>query len=367
MPIELPPLVITLQPAGELSHEGEVITVIPTWVTNVPAAGPSASQSPILGLPEDIQENPSIQSLNPNNVSIFDPRPQDLGIPSSFQSTFAFVLGTQTLLPEHIITLAGSTSMLSNSQLTVRSGIPIYLDAQSKFVVVDGSSTIPVTPTPPSRSAPYVLTLDSKTYTADALGRFIVGTQTLLPGEYMMLDQVTTTLPDGRKTTSGGTLVYLDPQGTAVIVDGRTSSILQRAQPTEAVKLTVYNGETYTVPVTGAAMIVVGGLTVDIPGGRRTVLGGKTITLPAVDVGDQPGGLTTPQSRSAQFVDSQTSEVFTTRSTTVVESSAHKNAKTGGGRAIKVATGLEKRAALLLLALSISAISVQSWWFATRP
>jgi hypothetical protein len=187
-----------------------------------------------------------------------------------------FVIGTQTLLPGHGVTVGGTTTILPNSQITTTGGVYIFLDPQGKLAIVGGSTTIPLSPTTLPQPAPLILKLAGNTYTADALGRFTVGDQILVPGRIIVVGQTTSTLPDGQRSTSGGTIVYLDPQGTGVIVNGQTSFTLERAQ---TARLTVLDGKTYTLPLSGATTVVVGGTTLTLPGGGISVVGGRTTIL----------------------------------------------------------------------------------------
>jgi hypothetical protein len=335
-----PPVIITIPSGGDSPNEDETVTLLPTWVVSRPVNAPSGVPGSNENSPQDNQNNPPVAPPSPSITNRFDPVPQDLNIATPSQSTFALVFGTQTLLPGHVITIGGSTTTLANSQPSVVNGVPVHLDVQRTFIVVGGSTTIPVSPTPVSRPAPYVLELEGITYTADSLGRFIVGSQTLLPGGYIVLDQTTATLANGQTSASGGTIVYLDPQGTAAIIDGRTSSILQRAQPTGVSKLTVFDGKTYTVPANGPATIVVGGLTIDMPSGGRTVVGGKTVTLTEASAIGGIAGSRTSLARGVQSGDTRASTVMTSGIMDQADPSSITDQGTEGGDARSEASRL---------------------------
>jgi hypothetical protein len=201
-----------------------------------------------------------------------------------------------------------------------------------------------------------VLELDGRTYTADSLGRFIVGSQTLLPGAYIVLDQTTATLANGQTSASGGTIVYLDPQGTAAIIDGRTSSILQRAQPTGASKLTVFDGKTYTVPTNGPATIVVGGLTIDMPSGGKTVIGGRTVTLTEASAVGGTAGSRTSLARGVQSGDTRASTVMTSGIMDQADPSSITDQGTEGGDARSEASRLGRSGLAMLIVTVVLAL-----------
>lgn len=113
--------------------------------------------------------------------------------------TTAFILGPgQTLMPGGVITISGTTYSMPAS-------------ASGTLVVINGVTTTlgqaPIT-------AAAALTIDGKTYSAtvrDGTTEYVLG-----PG---------TTLKPGESITVSGTTYFLDPKGTALVVNGKTSSI----------------------------------------------------------------------------------------------------------------------------------------------
>ncbi|KAF2798913.1 hypothetical protein K505DRAFT_232217, partial [Melanomma pulvis-pyrius CBS 109.77] len=111
----------------------------------------------------------------------------------------AFILGPgQTLMPGGVITISGTTYSMPAS-------------ASGTLVVINGVTTTlgqaPIT-------AAAALTIDGKTYSAtvrDGTTEYVLG-----PG---------TTLKPGESITVSGTTYFLDPKGTALVVNGKTSSI----------------------------------------------------------------------------------------------------------------------------------------------
>lgn len=117
---------------------------------------------------------------------------------SVIDGTTAFVLGDKTLTPGGVVTVDGTTISMPES-------------ASGSVVVVNGvTSTLGQ---PAVTSAPE-LTIDGKTYSAtvrDGTTEYSLG-----PG---------TTLKPGEAITVSGTTYSLDSKGTALVINGKTSSI----------------------------------------------------------------------------------------------------------------------------------------------
>jgi hypothetical protein len=294
------PIEVTIRPAVGTTDKGETITLVPTQIPYSSKSAIEPEQASNDKVPEQIlnihsidqesvrketkvgdpqEPNTKGQSIDQGSAkkeSKVDGPPGSIHVPTPTREMVGFVIGTQTLLPGHGVTVGGTTTILPNSQITTTGGVYIFLDPQGKLAIVGGSTTIPLSPTTLPQPAPLILKLAGNTYTADALGRFTVGDQILVPGRIIVVGQTTSTLPDGQRSTSGGTIVYLDPQGTDVIVNGQTSFTLERAQ---TARLTVLDGKTYTLPLSGATTVVVGGTTLTLPGGGISVVGGRTTVL----------------------------------------------------------------------------------------
>jgi hypothetical protein len=113
--------------------------------------------------------------------------------------TTAFILGTgQTLTPGGVLTISGTTYSLPAS-------------ASGSVVVINGeTSTLGQGPI----TAAAALTIDGKTYSATVRD----GTTEFKIGEG-------TTLQPGESVVVSGTTYSLDPKGTALVIDGKTSTI----------------------------------------------------------------------------------------------------------------------------------------------
>ncbi|KAH0415184.1 hypothetical protein KCU90_g14928, partial [Aureobasidium melanogenum] len=167
-----------------------------------------------------------------------------------------FVIGGATLVPGGQITVDGTTIALAEGgTAAVVNGVTKTLSQGS---AVSGN----------------VLTIGGRTYTAGSGPNFVIGGQTLIPGEAITFD---------------GTSVSLAPEGTAVAVNGVTQTFTSAA-PTKAAILTI-GGQTYTAQ--SGASYVIGGqtlyagsaVTVDgtiislLSGGNAAVINGVTQTL----------------------------------------------------------------------------------------
>ncbi|MCJ1281025.1 hypothetical protein MMC26_000343 [Xylographa opegraphella] len=141
-----------------------------------------------------------------------------------------FVIGTQTLI-------AGGPALTF-------SGTVVSLFPSGTALVVAGS-TIPLS-SPRPTTPPAILTLGTATYTVttDAAGDLVIGTQTLTPGEVI---------------TDAGTILSLEPEGTAAVIGG-----------------------TLTVPVPGNVVTDPGTETAGVSGAVVSTLGGGITGLGGV-------------------------------------------------------------------------------------
>ncbi|KAF2819033.1 hypothetical protein CC86DRAFT_432467 [Ophiobolus disseminans] len=286
VPSSTPPLLlpieITLRSASSPNEKNVVVQLWPTWI---PAAvGYSSnvfekfsSDSRHLAQSSETKTEHGIKegsSARDSTSSLFTPY--------RGEGTLALIVGTQTLLLGHGITISGTTTSIESLHTTVMGGAYLFFDPPGMQVIIDGHSTVQLSSAMAAlqaQASPFVLELEGQTYTADSMGRFSVGTQILIPGGTITIGQSIRTLSNGQIASSRGTLVYLDPHGRTVLVNGQALSALERAPPPEPSKLTVVLGQTYSVPLAGAATIVVGGVTFNIRGGGVTVVGGSTIVL----------------------------------------------------------------------------------------
>lgn len=140
------------------------------------------------------------------------------GVPSSLNAAqSSFTLGQQYITAT---ISAGTTSFIFNPSQTLKPGVAVTvsgttfsmpLSASGSVVVINGvTSTLPPSPS----TTPFALTINGKTYTATTRG----GT-----AEFVLAQGVT--LRPGEVVTISGTTYSLVEQGTALVVNGVTSSV----------------------------------------------------------------------------------------------------------------------------------------------
>ena len=160
-------------------------------------ADPSANMNlpPESALPLPSPQRTPIDSPPTNPASAPAPQPPPTippiitfqGNPFTAETTTAFTIGSQTLIP------GGPSIIVSSTNLSL---------APSATALAIGGATIPFQL--PSPSTPPKITIGDTTYTADSASAFIVGTQTLRPG--------------GPAITNAGTVLSLAPSATAITV-----------------------------------------------------------------------------------------------------------------------------------------------------
>lgn len=199
------------QPPNSQITDGPILLpiIIGNGQTLTPIANPAANPSSKLDSNPDSNSNPNPNNQNPNQLS--DPPGTGNAFPSQY------VIGGQTLTPGGpAITVSGTTLSLAPS---------------ATAIVVNGKTTtlsqaygaIYTTTALPA------LTLWGEIYTANRAGYYI-----LHPG--------TTLIPGGLPITVSGTVLSLEPRGTAIMIQGSTSYM----QPvTTIVTLTKSGAEGY--------------------------------------------------------------------------------------------------------------------------
>lgn len=199
-------------------------------------------------------------------------------------SASALVIGTrvETLTPNSspeaappLITIAGTTytanaagAYLNGSKtlspggpaITV-SGTPVSLGPAASILVI-ATSTETLRPNSPITAAQPLITIAGSTYTADAAGDYIIGSQTLRPGAPAI--------------TVSGTVISLAPSASDVFI-GTSTEILRPNLPiTATLPLINIAGTTYTADAAGN--YIIGSQTL-IPGGPAIVISGTPISL----------------------------------------------------------------------------------------
>lgn len=175
---------------------------------------------------------------------------ENLAVTSSPELTLGSQLLTANALGQYII---GSQALTPGGQITV-SGTRISLASNGAYAVVGSSTETLALPTPP------VLTLGSQTITANALGQYIIGTQTLTPG--------------GDITLSGTRISLASNDAYAVV--GASTENLALATITSPPALTL-GSQTITPDAQG--QYIIGSQTLT-PGGVVTVSGTRVSLAP---------------------------------------------------------------------------------------
>lgn len=149
-------------------------------------------------------------------------------------SASQFIIGSQTLTPGGVVTVAGT---------------PISLPSGSGYALV-GSSTVPLIGSPAITNSPSLLKFAGQTYTANSNnGAFVIGGQTVTPGGAI---------------TVAGTRIALAPTAAYAVV-GISTIPLQGNSP----DVITFAGSTYK-PTSGS--FTIGGQTLT-PGGAITISG----------------------------------------------------------------------------------------------
>ncbi|KAF2738390.1 hypothetical protein EJ04DRAFT_520354 [Polyplosphaeria fusca] len=235
------------QPAVTITHS--TTTTPPTFVVTAPSSSSA-------GQPAGPAQTFTLTAADPVD-------------PSHGPESTVLVVGGQTLTAGAGITVGGTTSKLPNGQSVTSGGIELSLDLQGSSLIIGASSTVPLAQAQITEP-PRILTLGSETFTANA-GHFSISGQVLVPGNSITVGGTTITR-DGTETVQGDTELYLDPQGTIVLVDRQ--SAIQLAETSTAMLLTLA-GEQYTR--NSASQLVIDGQTL-VPG-ESIVVSGTTLYL----------------------------------------------------------------------------------------
>lgn len=217
----------TLTPGGVLTVDGTVVSL-----------GPSATIAVINGITSTLAYPPTITS------------PPTLTIAGQVYTATSgtFVIGTQTLTPGAILTISGTT---------------VSLGPSASFAIVNG--VISTLVSPPTITAPPFLTIGNTVYTATVNGAgttYVIAGQTLTPGGAITVD---------------GTRISLAASATALVVNGRTTSLSPATAVITLPPLLTIGPSTYTALPGGGTTFVIAGQTLT-PGGV-IVVDGTTISL----------------------------------------------------------------------------------------
>lgn len=208
--------------------------------------------SPVTALGKSIYLQPSKAAavINGNTISIekIPPEPRRSNppviLPIGSSSIVAnlegnFVIGSQTLIP-------------GGSPITAL-GKSIYLQPSNPAAVIDGS-TVALQQAPLELSfstPPKVLPVGSSSIAANSEGNFVIGSQTLVPG--------------GSPISALGKSIYLQPSGSAAVIDGNTVA-LDRAPPVLTFGTQTFEQDKAGGYIIGSQTLIAGGAPITVAG-----------------------------------------------------------------------------------------------------
>ena len=171
-------------------------------VTSIPASRPAASPN------EASSVAPPFNTPDPTSPPTIVLGTQTL----TFNSASAIVIASQTLSPGSTITVSDTYIFLPTSAPYIVIGtttIP-FVPLTIPTSVVPTAATNPQVSSIPASNGPVEFTFESRTYTENSLGDFIIGSQTLQPGSAV---------------TVSGNIVSLDVTPTAVVLGTSTQAL----------------------------------------------------------------------------------------------------------------------------------------------
>ena len=205
---------------------------------------------------------PSGSELISNGIPVaISPVPD---VPGLAQQPLVFTIGGKAYTADTSsnFLIEGQTLAPGGTAITL-SGTPISLAAGASQAIVGGSTVAiypaGITPAPGARPAP-TLNFAGSTYSANSLGQFVIGEQTLSPGAAI---------------TVSGTQISLAAAGNVVVIGSSTELLAPNGARTAA--MLTFDGSTFTADT--SSEFVIGGQTLT-PGGSIEV-SGTPISYPA--------------------------------------------------------------------------------------
>jgi hypothetical protein len=309
----------TLAPGQVKTIDGTVISLAPSGSFIVIGGSTQTFPAavPTITAPPEIVVGGSTITANPGNPG----------------AAPTFVVSGQTLVPDQVITLDGTT---------------ISLGPSGSFVVVDGATSTLANPAAAQITAP-PLTIGDVVFTAlPGQGTtYIIGTHTLLPGSAI---------------TVADTTISLSPGATALIINGRTTLIPAATSQSPIITnppLLTIGSQTFTAaPGTGTSFLI----------GFETLTLGGTITVDGTTIILAPGATeltygssgsttstalfpaTTTQTHSSTGGATATSEPLA-GATPINGGAAATTSFTGAGWSVKEKVGLESWGMTLVMGI----------------
>ena len=220
---------------------------------------------------------PSGSELISNGIPVaISPVPD---VPGLAQQPLVFTIGGKAYTADTSSTfvIEGQTLAPGGTAITL-SGTPISLTAGASQAIVGGSAVAiypaGITPAPGARPVP-TLTFAGSTYSANSVGQFVIGEQTLSPGAAI---------------TVSGTQISLAAAGNVAVIGSSTELLAPNGARTAA--MLTFDGSTFTADT--SSEFVIGGQTLT-PGGSIKV-SGTPISYPTGASAIVIGTKTSPQS-----------------------------------------------------------------------
>ena len=230
---------------------------------------PDAASHYIVGSQTLIPGGPAITvagtliSLAPSTSAlVVHDQTQILSTVTPFVLSSPITIGPQRLdtLPNGQGYVMGSQTLLPGKAAIVVAGTTFSLNPAGTALVIDGTSTLALSPSSIPPSPPNILTIGSQTLTGNGAGKFIYGSQTLAPG--------------GAAITVNGLPVSLLP-GASALVFGLSAVSLN---PSSSTQFTLVVGA-HTLTANAAGQYVYGTQTVSY-GGPAITVDGHVVLIP---------------------------------------------------------------------------------------
>ncbi|KAL8747325.1 MAG: hypothetical protein Q9190_000792 [Brigantiaea leucoxantha] len=268
-----------------LTVAGEVATSDPTNPEAITVNGLALNRGPSSDLfigTREITPGAPVITISGTLISLDDSGTAVFIDGSSFPVATPTSQSVVTDTKEYVFTKAPGSGLLVGSQTLVPGGPAININntlmslVPVATAVVIGGSTIPV---PNLASQPTVLNIDGHTFTEVSGSKFVVGSQTLVPG--------------GPAITVNGTLMSLAPAATDVVIGGSTFPVsIATSKPLEI------DVNEHSIAKASGSDFIVGSQTL-VPGGPAITVNGTLVSLApsATDlvIGTQTEALTTSQ------------------------------------------------------------------------
>ncbi|KAF2825642.1 hypothetical protein CC86DRAFT_382663 [Ophiobolus disseminans] len=260
---------------------GQGLHLVPTTTANTVATKPPAS--PEQHIPQTPTSTPQSPPKEPAEATAtLGASDLSLDPPASIESSSAIPISLQ----------GSSTTIISGSLTLTQTAM------QKSLTIHPAQPTVITLPPQPGQQVPSVVTLVVTIITLVAVSSsrldsitmapavpmsqafaVVLGSQTLWPGNSVILDGSTSTLASGATTVVGGVEVSLDAQGERVVV-GRTSTIALRTDvlPSSGPVVLTIGSFMFTVPNAAAGNEVVLGTQSLLPG-SSIVVDGTVVSL----------------------------------------------------------------------------------------